>query len=229
MGFLRIIIIIMAITQQQKNKNRTGQGQGQGQENKNIGFVGNLETGVFEETDFLKDLKIDFDNFNLTVQLHPHLFWKYGKLARLASRELSRHQLHVDALAEKVKTVKAEVAEAIRERLINKNEKVTEKLVENLTLADRTYIAAVDELNEARQRQVELEFEASILALAEKIFSKRSDLLVMVGYSLRDEKKSDVSIYDQDSDYRMRAEAELREQEEQARRMVARRRDKKVI
>ena len=143
------------------------------------------EDASFDEMDFGTDIEIDPDNIRQEAATHSEVYWQYGKLARIALRNEKEAVTAVAAAEEERKLKHARVAEKIRKAAEDVGEKLTVGAIENKTLIHPAYKKAVKSVQTAREAVIAASFEAGILTLAEKVLSKRTDLINMLGWSMR--------------------------------------------
>jgi hypothetical protein len=147
---------------------------------------------TFEEDVFSAELDIDLGNLQEALTTHGGRYFRYGKLHAIAEKILGEQQLALEIEKRSHETLEAKLNESYRTELLSKPDvKVTEKLIASLVLQDENYLNSQVEIDSIKAQLIELQFTTSILALAEKIFSKRTDVLTTLGYMARSERESD--------------------------------------
>lgn len=136
----------------------------------------------FEESDFEKDLEFDVDTLQTAITRHGGLYWKYGKLHALAIRVASEMQGRIDTAKREHDLLESQLNEFYRGQMLASGDKVTEKAVEVQVKKDTRFQQSMDTLSSLRSDLIGCQFTENILGLAEKIFSKRTDLLTTLGY-----------------------------------------------
>lgn len=149
---------------------------------------------LFVETDFLKDAKIDIDHIDQEATDHPQLYYRYGKLHAFGRKAYAEASLKLDLAKREIKAAQSAAHERIRNERLATGEKVTESLLENESLQSEEYKVAIRNYREASEEQIQAEFENILLEVGEKVFSKRSDLLVALAYLLQREIGSGIAV-----------------------------------
>jgi len=152
------------------------------------------ESEVFEESKFEEDLDVNLDDLQHAMTRHGASYWKYGKLSAIAVRLHERATLAYEIAKREHQSLEATTNEFYRKQLLVASQdgsfKVTEKLIDSKVLQDEQYLGSQRGLDGLKEELVELEFTVGILSLAEKIFSKRTDILTTLGYLAQSEQKS---------------------------------------
>jgi len=164
----------------------------------------------FRERDFLKDLDFSRLDLDQAITTHSGFYYHYGKLHRIAAHFLEDAKIKVDMKSKNLKLVYAEVS--IRKR--QAKEKLTESHIESLTLEDKKYKTAEKQLFKAKQELVDLQFDVSMLELAEKVFKGRGDLLRSMAYAHQAEGRADFEVHDKEG-YQERTERFIEGQKKQ--------------
>lgn len=183
---------------------------------------------LFTETDFLKDAHIDVDDFNEAIIRQPELHYHYGKLYSFGKRAEAVAALRVDLAKRDLQTSLSAAHERIRQERTEAKEKVTEALLENESRQADEYTEALSHYAECKELQIETEFEASLLEIGERVFSKRTELLKTIGHLLGKEMDTGLSIHksrtaqEASADFSSRLKSEV----EAAREVVRKNREK---
>ncbi len=136
---------------------------------------------LFVESDFLAESHIDLDDLDLALVQQGALHYKYGKLASVAMKVKVLAEIQYDSAKRILGDTQARIHEELREQRTASGDKTTDKLLENLTRLSPDYEKAVKALTRTRKALAEALYEFSILALGEKIFAKRSEMLITLG------------------------------------------------
>lgn len=155
----------------------------------------------FEESDFEKELGIDLDNLTHEITRHGGRYWRYGKLHAVAMRAVAELRGQISVKERGLKPLLAELNEEHRERLTEEAENAvsddrkfkapTEKQIEAAVLQDDKYLDALEEIDKLNGDLIEAQYTESILGLAEKLFSSRTEMLKTLGHLVRGESASD--------------------------------------
>jgi hypothetical protein len=153
------------------------------------------DSELFNETDFRKDAHIDIEDFNEEAVRHPELHYHYGKLHSFGKKTNAMAELKVHLAKLDMQTALAAAHERIRKERTEAGEKCTEALLDNESRLSPEYTEALATFTEAKQSQIETEFEASLMEIGERVFSKRTEILKTVGHLLSRELDTGVSIH----------------------------------
>lgn len=153
------------------------------------------DSELFNEPNFLKDAHIDVDDFNEENVRHSELHYHYGKLFSFGKKACAVAELRVDLAKRDEKTALAAAHERIRKERTEAGEKCTEALLENESRLSPEYEKALKHYTECKEVAINAEFEESLLAIGEKVFSKRVDLLKTLGHLLGKELDTGSSVH----------------------------------
>ena len=145
----------------------------------------------FKESDLEHDLEFDMDTLQTAIIRHGGLYWKYGKMHALAIRVGSEMQTQIEAQKREMDLLESQLNEYYRGQLLASGEKATEKAIDVQVKKDVKYLQAADRMAQLRSELIMHQYTENILALAEKIFSKRTDLLTTLGFMFRSTAESD--------------------------------------
>lgn len=152
------------------------------------------DSELFAEADFIKDAYIDVDDFNEEIVRQPEMHYHYGKLHSFAKKAKAVAELRVDLAKREVQTALSASHERIRKERTEAHEKVTESLLENESRLSSEYNDSLKVYADCKEAQVNAEFEAALLEVGERVFSKRTELLKTLGHLLGKEFDSGMSI-----------------------------------
>ena len=136
---------------------------------------------LFVEFDFLAESSIDLDDLDTALIQQGALHYKYGKLAAVALKVKTLAEIQYDSAKRNLTDTLARMHEQLREERLASGEKTTDKLLENLAKQTPEYEKALKALTKVRKTLAEVAYEASILALGEKVFAKRAEMLITLG------------------------------------------------
>jgi hypothetical protein len=149
---------------------------------------------LFDEREFRHDIEINLNDFNRSVIEHSALWYKYGKLGRAGLMIEEKAKLRVEAMKKDLEAKLAEVSEQNRRDKKKSGESFTIDQIKNEAINSKVYRTAAENLRKLKEELIEIQYEVSILQLAEGIFSKRTNLLNTLGWSMSGERRSDVEI-----------------------------------
>jgi hypothetical protein len=153
------------------------------------------DSELFNETNFLKDAHIDVDDFNEEAIRQPELHYHYGKLHSFGKRANSVADLRVHLAKLDLQTALAAAHERIRKERTEAGEKCTEALLENESRLSEEYTKALKHFTECKEAAITSDFEANLLEIGERVFSKRTEMLKTVGHLLGKELDSGVAVH----------------------------------
>jgi len=132
----------------------------------------------FDDDEFVKAIAISPETMVESLMTQPSLYWKFGKIVAYAQKVASDASDRVDYLEREAKLLLAQV----ETRLANGEVKMTDKVRLATAQSDVDYIAALDEIQDAKKVSAEAEYEANLMQFVERCMRQRADLLKSLAF-----------------------------------------------